>query len=99
MNVKPIGARVLVKVTAKMKPKGQIITSFDEKDPANWLVSYKILAIGEGCPQGVVKVRDVPVFDAHCDPTRNAVPVKVETKLIISHAIIYYDDIIGVETK
>lgn len=100
---KIIGKRVLIEQTLTAKESKIILnTAKQPKDNVNF--SFKVVKLGTECPQGPeeVAVGDNVIFSQHVtfegvkilSEEKNAHGVVIKS---VSHVIVYYDDIIGVE--
>ena len=94
--MKVIGKRVLIEQTLTKK-QTKIILSGKSAPEETFDITFKVLQLGEECPQDVINVGDVPIFAKHVDFHGAKVVEELKDVKTILHTIVYYDEIIGVE--
>jgi hypothetical protein len=100
--MKIIGKRVLIEQTSVKKDTKIILT--DKNKDQGISISFKVLQLGNECPQGPehVQVGDVPVFsesvtfDGFKMITTDKAP-NGEILKATAHTVVWYDDIIATE--
>jgi len=93
--MKVVGKRLLIEQTIIKKENK--IHRLEKSKEENFETTFKILQIGNDCPQdeGVV-VGATPIFDKNV--TFNGAKIITNTpKETILHTIVYYDDLIGID--
>lgn len=94
--MRAIGRRVLVEIITTKKQR-KIILSDKQAPEDEFESTYKIIQLGEDCPPEVVKVGDVPIFEAHSVFVGSKTIEEIKGVKLTRHAIIGYDEIAGIE--
>lgn len=95
--MKVLGKRILVEqVMTKKDSKIIRLDGSDKKDSFD--VNFKVIALGPECPteKDSIKVGDTPIFGTHTQFEGMKV-LKKDDKGMVTHVIVHYDDIIGLD--
>lgn len=94
--MRAIGRRVMVEIVTTKKQR-KIIISDKQAPEDEFETAYKILQLGEDCPENIVKVGDIPIFEAHSMFVGSKNIEEIKNVKLTRHAIIGYDEIAGIE--
>lgn len=94
--MKVIGRRVLVEQTMTKKQTKIILTGKSAPEET-FDITFKVLQLGEECPEGIINIGDVPIFTKHVDFHGAKIIEEVKDVKTVLHTIVFYDEIIGVE--
>ena len=95
--MKVLGKRVLIEQKMKEKKSGLILPD-NASDSDKFDFKFKILQVGDECPEGRINIGDTPVFSQYVQFQGTKLIEKNDKGMLI-HVIVPYDDIIAIDNK
>lgn len=95
--MKVLGKRVLIEQTMVRKKSALLLENKDPNSIDNFDMSQKIIQVGSDCPIGEINEGDTPILGKYSEPSAVKVIEKSQDKMI-THIIMDYDNIVGVDT-